>query len=50
MKDGLLLIGLVLGLIGFVILLGTAGASDCNVLPFNKIMKHAAFGITILVS
>lgn len=49
MKDKLLAAGLVLGVIGFVILLGTAGASDCNSLPFDKIVKHAVFGLTMLL-
>ena len=38
----------VLLVLGFALLLGTAGASDINMIPFTQILLQCAVGITLL--
>lgn len=37
-------------IIGFTIMLGTAGASDCDMIPFWRIAVQSLVGLTIFVS
>lgn len=37
-------------LVGFAIMLGTAGASDCNIIPFWRIVVQSLIGLAIFAS
>lgn len=36
-------------ILGFVVIIGTAGASDCEAIIFGQIIKQSAFGLFLMV-